>query len=365
MNSDSAIPEKILIVKLSAIGDVVQALPMFTALRRNFPRAEIEWLVEEDAAGILRGYPGLNNVIVSRRKTWQKGFLGRGRVRSTLREIRSFLRELRHKKYDWVIDIHGIFKSGLLVALSRGRRKIGYRATPGISDEGNYFFTRERYKPLSIETHALERYLDLAGNLGVPIAGIPFEFPVSQNAVEAAQKLLKGVGFPGGSFVILHPVAKWETKQWPEENFAKLADSLVGRGVRVVMTGSPGDVESVEGILSLTHSVSGVFNLTGKTGLKELAALFSLSDLVITPDTGPMHLAAAVKAPVVALFGPTAPWRTGPYGPGHRVLRKELPCSPCFRKKCPTRECMEQITVEEVFETAIEKLSGKGERNGS
>jgi heptosyltransferase I len=365
MNSDDAFPKRILIVKLSAIGDVVQALPMFTALRRNFPRAEIDWLVEEDAAGILSGYPGLDSVIVSRRKTWQKGILGQGRFRSTLREIRTFLRELRHKKYDWVIDIHGIFKSGLLVALSRGRKKIGYRATAGISDEGSYFFTRERYTPLTIDTHAIERYLDLAGKLGVPTAGIPFEFPVSRNSVEAAQRILEGVGFPGGSFVILHPVAKWETKQWPRENFARLVDSLMGRGVKVVMTGSPGDVESVERILSLTHSVPGVFNLTGKTGLKELAALFSLSDLVITPDTGPMHLAAAVKTPVIALFGPTAPWRTGPYGPGQSVLRRELPCSPCFRKTCPTRECMEQISVEEVFQTAVDKLFGKGERNGS
>ena len=99
-----------------------------------------------------------------------------------------------------------------------------------------------------------------------------------------------------------------------------------------------------------------VLNLAGKTNLGELAALFSLADLVITPDTGPMHLAAAVKAPLIALFGPTAPWRTGPYGNGHAVLRKELPCSPCFRKKCPTGECLDQITVEEVLKAAEEKL---------
>jgi lipopolysaccharide heptosyltransferase I len=365
MNSAGPTPQKILIVKLSAIGDLVQTLPMLAALRRSFPKAEIDWLVEEDAAGLLVSCPGLDNVIVSRRKSWQKEIREKGKFWSTLKGIHTFIKNLRKKEYDWIIDIHGILKSGLLVAVTRGRKKIGYRATSGIADEGSYFFTNERYKPLSIEAHALERYLDLVAQLGVPIAGIPFELPLTQTALEGARKHLEESGFLHHPLVILHPMAKWETKQWPMGNFAKLADRLVEQGAKVVMTGSIEDAEAVELILRKRKSPSGVLNLAGKIGLGELAALFSLSDLVITPDTGPMHLAVAVKAPVVALFGPTAPWRTGPYGNGHRVLRKELSCSPCFRKRCATRECMKQITVEEVLKATEEKLHCKGERNGS
>jgi lipopolysaccharide heptosyltransferase II len=251
------------------------------------------------------------------------------------------------------------------VAASRGQKKIGYHASAGIADEGSYIFTNERYKPLSIETHALDRYLDLVAQLGVPTADIPFEFPISPISLEAARGWLERNGFNGHPVVILHPIAKWETKKWPAEKFAQLADRFVGRGAKVIITGSSGDAQEVRRIVAGTKASSGILNLTGKTNLSELAALFSLGDLVITPDTGPMHLAAAVKVPVVALFGPTAPWRTGPYGEGHRVLRRNLACSPCFKKKCATRECMEQITVDEVLNAAMEKLHFRGEPNGS
>ena len=365
MKGERCPPQSILIVKLSAIGDVIQTLPMLKALRRRFPGARIDWLVEEDAAGILQGFPGLDSVLVSRRKSWQKGIGQKGKIRATMSEMIHFVHTLREREYDWVIDSHGVLKSGVLVALSRGRQKIGYQASAGIADEGNYLFTNERYKPLSIERHALERYLDLVAQLGVPIADVPFEYPVAEDFLTAARKRLEQYEFGRHPCAILHPVAKWETKQWPAENFAQLADLLVERRAGVVMTGSPQDAKRVETILGMTRHSANILNLTGKTCLRELAGLFSLSDLVITPDTGPMHLAAAVKAPLIALFGPTAPWRTGPYGNGPTILRKELSCSPCFKKKCGTGECMQGITVEEVLNAAEEKIRQKGERNGS
>jgi lipopolysaccharide heptosyltransferase II len=156
--------------------------------------------------------------------------------------------------------------------------------------------------------------------------------------------------------VVIHPVAKWPTKQWPLENFARLADNLVGKEASLVFTGSPDDREAVQSILGQIQNHQRVVNLAGKTDLKELAGLFSLADLVLTPDTGPMHLAAAVQAPLIALFGPTAPWRTGPYGNNHVILRKPLACSPCFKKKCPTMECMKSLSVEEVLEAVEKKL---------
>jgi heptosyltransferase I len=349
-------PRSILIVKLSAIGDVIQTLPMVEALKAQFPRAGIDWLVEEDASGLLLGHPALNRVIISRRKRWQKLLLRRGNFRAALGEIGKFFRDLRSRDYDWIIDNHGIFKSGLLVSLARGRRKIGFKASAGIADEGNYLFTKERYKPLSIERHALERYLDLVSQIGVKVGPASLDYPVPPDSRKKAEALLRQEGFFSSPLVAVHPMAKWTTKQWPLESFASLISALAQKGVSVVVTGSPRDEGPVREMLGRLDRSSDVLNLVGKTGLRELAGIFSLSDLVLTPDTGPMHMAAAVKVPLIALFGPTAPWRTGPYGNNHVVLRKPLACSPCFRKKCSTVECMRSISVEEVLEAALAKL---------
>jgi 3-deoxy-D-manno-octulosonic-acid transferase/heptosyltransferase-1 len=350
-------PRSILIVKLSAIGDVIQTLPMLEALRKQFPRACIDWAVEEDSSTLLLGHPMINRVIISRRRSWVKNIWKPGASWKTLREMARFVRELRSRSYDWVIDNHGIFKSGLLVLLSRGRRKIGFQASAGIADEGNYFFTRERFKPLSIERHALERYLDLVSQMGVRVEQADLQFPVPPESLKKAKDLLERQGLNCRPLVTIHPMAKWETKQWPAEKFAQLISTLAERDASVLITGSPQDEGPIREILLRTGDSRKVLNLAGKTNLLELAGLFSLSDLVVCPDTGPMHLAAAVKSPLIALFGPTAPWRTGPYGNSADILRKGLPCSPCFQKKCPTMECMKEISVEEVL-AAIEKKLG-------
>jgi len=350
------IPRSILIVKLSAIGDVIQTLPMAEAMKRQYPDARIDWVVEEDASALLLHHPVINRVIISRRKSWVKKALKPGGFWRTLREVGRFIRELRSRRYDWVIDNHGIFKSGLLVLLSRGRRKIGFQASAGIADVGSYFFTHERYKPLSIERHALERYLDLVSQLGVPTDSTAFHLPVPPDAVKRAEVMLREKGFDSHPLVVLHPMAKWETKQWPAEKFARLVYALGQRKASVVMTGSPQDEGPIGEIIQRMGDSVEVLNLAGKTDLMELAAIFSLSDLVLSPDTGPMHLAAAVKAPLIALFGPTAPWRTGPYGNNSAIIRKDLPCSPCFKKKCRTMECMDSISVEEVLATVEKKL---------
>ncbi len=350
-------PQSILIVKLSALGDVVQTLPMVEALRQQFPTAQIDWLVEEEASDLLLGHPAVDRVLVSRRKSWLKQLRQRGQRRRAVREIIKFLRSLRSVNYDWIIDNHGLFKSGLMVFLSRGRRKIGFQPTAGIADEGNYLFTKERYKPLSIERHALERYLDLAYQLGVEINKPVLKFPVSDELREEMKTRLAKRGLALAPLVVIHPLAKWPTKQWPKENFARLADCLLNLGVTIVFTGRAEDQEDIKKICTLMRSNMEGINLAGQTRLKELAALFSLADLIITTDTGPMHLAAAVHVPLIALFGPTAPWRTGPYGNGHIIIRKNLPCSPCFQKSCPRGRCMQEITVEEVLAAAAKKLN--------
>jgi len=350
-------PQKILIVKLSAIGDVVQTLPMAEALRSQYPGAYIAWVVEEEAEDLLSGHPSLDRVIVSRRKSWQKRFFKRGEFWSTLREVGEFIRDLRRQDYDWVIDNHGLFKSGLLVFLSRGRRKIGYKRSPGIAEEGSYLFTNERYKPLDIERHALERYLDLIAQVGVRVDKPRLRFSLPADSLRKMERVLVENGICMHPLVVIHPMAEWPTKLWPGERFASLAESLgEKRGASVVFTGSREDEKPVQEILRRINPSQKVLTLAGQTGLKELAGLYSLADLVVSTDTGPMHLAAAVNAPLIALFGPTAPWRTGPYGNGHVILRKPLGCSPCFKKKCESMECMNSLSVEEVLKAAEKKL---------
>jgi heptosyltransferase-1 len=153
----------------------------------------------------------------------------------------------------------------------------------------------------------------------------------------------------GRPLVAVNPVARWITKLWPEKRFAELADRLVKeKNAVVIFTGSPDDRAVNDRIISMMSETA--MNWAGETTLKELAALASLTDLFITTDTGPMHLAAAAGARVLALFGPTAPWRTGPHGPSHVVVRTGIACSPCFQRKCEIGvRCMEEITVDEVM----------------
>jgi len=158
----------------------------------------------------------------------------------------------------------------------------------------------------------------------------------------------------GAGFVAVSPVALWETKLWEEHKFAALCDRIVGElGLKVVLTG-----DKAGGVLSRIEArmTEAAVNLGGKTTLRDLAALYKRAELLVTTDSGPMHVAAAVGTAVVALFGPTAPWRTGPYGPGHVVIRKATACSPCFLKRCETGQCMKDITVEEVFEAVKKAL---------
>ncbi len=340
----------ILIVKLSAIGDVIHTLPSLAALRRCYPQAHITWVVEEAASDLLMDHPMIDRVLVSRRKHWVRE-LKEGRQRgAVLREIAGMLRALRDRPYDLAIDFHGLFKSAIFVLLSRGKRRLGYDSL----QEGSGLFLNEKI-PEDMTRHAVERYLDFPRYLGCE-AGRP-EFPIAlrESHFQRIRDLLseKKIDTTRG-FVGVSPIAYWEAKLWDEARFAALCDLIITEiGLPVVFTGeSP--LGAIARIRSLMQAPSA--SVAGETTLRELAALYKEASLLLTTDSGPMHLAAAVGTPVVALFGPTSPERTGPYGAGHVVIRKGLACSPCFRKACDTLECMKTIGVEEVFQAVRERL---------
>ena len=340
----------ILIVKLSAVGDVVHTLPSLAALRKLYSDAHITWVIEEAAADLVTGHPYLDRVLVSRRKSWAKSLKSPQRALRAVDEMRSFLRALRDRPYDLVIDFHGLFKSAVIVFLSRGKRKLGYDSLQELSG----LFLNEKI-PEDMNKHAVDRYLDFLRHLGSPVEKPAFLIPVGEENMKRVAGLLEKYDLDrGAGFVAVSPVALWETKLWEEHKFAALCDRIVGElGLKVVLTG-----DKAGGVLSRIEArmTESAVNLGGKTTLRDLAALYKKADVLVTTDSGPMHIAAAVGTPVIALFGPTAPWRTGPYGPGHIVIRKATACGPCFLRHCETGQCMKDITVEEVFEAVKKAL---------
>ena len=363
---DHAVTMKILIVKLSAIGDVIHTLPALTALRRQYPDAQIDWLVESAAADLVQGHAAVDRVLIWRRREFVK-LLKAGRLGSASGLFLSLLQQLRNTRYDLILDFQALLKSSLWIFLARGRRKAGFGQGMEHSEK-SHIFLNERVPAISMEIHALDRGLRLLQALGIPDMQVLYNLPIGKEDEEVAQELLAAGGVrPDQPFVAINPVAKWPTKLWTAKRFEELAGRLVEKGFQVVFTGSEEDralIDEMAGTLG-----SSVIRLEGRTSLKVLAAVYRSASVVVSTDTGPMHLAAAVGTPVVALFGPTAPWRTGPYGQGHIVLRAGVSCSPCFSRSCETAEfepmaCMNRITVEQVVEAVVRKDAERKSRTG-
>lgn len=343
----------ILIVKTSAIGDVTHTLPALNALRHHFPKAHITWLVEEASAEIIKNHQALDRVLICRRKQWAGGFFKPFSFFKTIKEIRNFIKTLRDTEYDLVIDFQGLLKSGIWVFFSKSKRKVGFG--PGMDHaEHSYIFLNERVPAVSMEHHAVNRELMLLAAIGIACGKIEFGFPIDALDREKIKILLQAYMISETDrIVVINPMARWDTKLWQSRKFAQVADRICEKGFKVCFTGGRDDIEEIEKIRSfMSH---GAVNLAGKTSLKTLAALYEKAELLLTTDTGPMHIATAINTPVVALFGPTAPWRTGPFGVGHQIVSVKLDCSPCFKRFCPTTECMKDITVDMALES-IEKI---------
>jgi heptosyltransferase-1 len=213
----------------------------------------------------------------------------------------------------------------------------------------SYLALTERVPPFDPEAHAVRRYLNLAHYLGAPPAlprfrlGLDAAADISALIPAEADRLL----------AVLHPGARWASKLWPPASWASLAEWFHGQGFQVAVTGSRADRELVAGIAS--QCPAPLFNLAGATSLAQLAGILRQARIAVTTDTGAMHLAAALGTPVTALFGPTAPWRTGPFGDGHQVVRLNLPCSPCFKRQCPAPRCLNDL-FPAMVEAACEKI---------
>ncbi len=349
--------KRILIVKPSSLGDVINALPFLTSLRQRYPDRHIAWLVEEEAAELLLGHPLLDRVIISGRRRWGRELLVPPRWPSAMREIGALIAEVRGGRYDMIVDLQGLLKSALMVLFAGARYRVGFAN----GREGSQRVLTHLVPLPSVPTHAVDRNLEAARFLGADPASKSFIFPSRPEDGVRAEALLAEAGVkPGDPVVALNPGARWPTKLWGEERFGRLGGMLASRcGARILVIGSLSDRPVACRLAARMDPAP--FVAAGRTDLRVLIALLRRTDLLVTVDSGPMHLAAALGTPLVALFGPTDPRLTGPYGSGGAVLRVPLPCSPCLKRRCQIREdrlCMRSISEEEVAVAASRILAG-------
>ncbi len=355
---------RVLIIRLSAIGDVVRTLPAVNAWHEACPETRFTWLVEPAAASLLEGHPALDRVLVFKRGLLRRPLGSPAAFGRGLWSLADLVRQLRRARFDLVVDFHGILKSAVFARLTGSRNRVGFG--PGTAREGAHFFYTSRFQPSRPDLNRVDRALELAAFFGVPKAGeAACRLPVSRQSTQRAHELLAGLAeLPGsGPLIAIHPGSSPATayKRWHLDGYVGLIEALVERlGARVILTWGPGERETAE---RLAGRARVPLLVAGRTrSLPELTAIFKLCDLYVGGDTGPMHLAAATGTPVVAIFGPTHPEVNAPRGAAFRIVRHPLPCSPCRRRSCPSRLCLAAIGWPVVMAAVEELLAGAAPR---
>lgn len=335
---------KILVVKLSAIGDVVHALPVAPALKRCFPAARLTWVVEKPAYDLLANNPYIDEIIVFDKPKLK-------RLAGFWTYAPGFVSLLRSKRFDLAIDLQALFKSGAIAYLSGAPDRFVYCNTREFSD----VLSRRVCGPHQ-KGHVVEQYLDVVRAIGCTADEVVFPVTITEKEATTAAAIAKQAGLDlGQAYVILSPGANWPNKRWPARQFAILADKLWADGLIPVLCGGPGDAALAAEITS-GCGIPPV-DLTGRTSLKQLAHIIKNARALVGGDTGPMHLAAALATPVVALQGPTDTVRNGPYGKGHKALVTPRECAGCWRRACPKGlDCLADISVEAVHASVREVI---------
>lgn len=365
--------ERILIIKPSALGDVIHTVPVLAKLRARYPRARIDWLLTPQNADLIRSHPGLSSVIDFDRGGYSR--LGRS-LGATLGPLR-LIADLRRPRYDLVIDLHGQFRSALLALATGSRTRIGFdRPERGLwgsirmsgpsrgwtgAREGAWLAYTHRIPLPTLEAHAVDRYLWLGELLGLAAGPPDFSLVVPELARERIKRTLQDRGIePPAPLAVLVPCTIWATKHWTIEGFAEVGRRLISAGFAVAIAGSPRDRERCELVARLCPQA---VNLAGETSVSELAALIERSTISVTNDSGSMHLAVALGRPVVSVFGPTDPVRIGPYGRPEAVVQAGVSCSPCHLRRLSEcqhlHQCMTLITAERVFERVCTILEAR------
>ena len=325
--------ERIAIVRLGAIGDTVNCLPFVDRLRAGLPRARITWVIGPTAHALLEGHPAIDEFLVfeaRRPSTWT-----------------AFVRELRRRRFDLAIDLQRITKSGLLTRATGAPRRLGFDRAR--CKERSFVFTNERIAPNPRPGLTVEQYLEFADHLGLPPRELAWNLPFERFVPEDAR----------APRVVLNLGASRPSKTWYPDHWARLAERLVADlAASVHLSGGREDRAVAEQVTRLARVT--VEDHVGKLPLKKTAGLIADADVLVACDTGPLHVAAALGTPCVALFGATDPRRTGPYGARHRVVTHPVACSPCRRRTCNVagHPCMRDLSPELVLAAVRDALEG-------
>jgi len=375
--------KKILLIKLSAVGDVVQTIPLFNKLRRRYPAAQIDWLTTPGVAELLRYNPAINNVVEFSRDEWSKPW----RLAPFI-DVAKLVASLRANEYDLAIDLQGQLRSTLFTLGSGAPVRIGFdRPRAELWEKSPRKFTEEVRKHAwygaregswlvytdhialpALDMHPVDRYLAVGPKLGLDEAAPDFSFPIPPEALTRIDALLDYYGIAKTKMIALAPGTNWETKKWREDAFAEVARHFLQKGLSVCLIGSERDRAVCAQVAGLAPDT---VNLAGETTLSELAALIRRATICLTNDSGAMHLAVALDRPVVSVFGPTDPIWAGPYRRSDAVLRADLPCSPCYLRQLSRcthgHACMQNVGASAVIarlEAILAKLPNRS-RPGS
>lgn len=348
---------RILIVRLSAIGDIVHALPVLGALRAARPNAHIGWLVEGLSAPLLDGHPHLDELFVFQKK-WRKAW--HGGLLST--EARALMNQVKARRWDVAIDLQGLARSGLLAWISGAAARIGY----GDHDarELNWLFNNRRVKPPATARHVVQRNLALLRAMGIdapadtkPLIAIRDD----EKAAMRARLVGECDAAPSDRFVALNPGAGWASKRWPPERFARVGVDIARRtGLRPLVLWGPGEEQLRDAVVVGLRAARMHPIAAPPTRIRELATLISLCELFVGGDTGPTHIAGALGVPTVSVFGASdgarnRPW---PISAGPMIQRDDLACVPCWKTACPLRgdahlACLRGLPHERVADAAV------------
>ncbi len=335
-------PAHVCIIKPSSLGDVVHAMPILSALRSIWPSAHLTWVVNAPFRELLQGHRDLDELIVYDRR-------GKGIDRSGIGGMAQLLGRLRRGRYDLTIDLQGLLRSAIMTAATGAPVRVGMAD----AREGARWFYTDHVDAPRLGLHAVERVLRVAAALGAEVAEPIFNPPISEDDRAWASEVLAEVPRPR---VILNLGARWLTKRWPPEHFAEIGRRILAKfGGGLIAVGASEDRALVDA-LARHAAPATILDLCGQTRLPQLAALGLGADLLISNDTGPLHLAAAAGARVTGIYTCTSPKLTGPFGPLVTTVQSCVWCAPSYRKNCKRLECMAELTPDRVWPVVDSQL---------
>lgn len=339
-------PDRILLIRPSAMGDVARTVPVLVALRLAFPRATIDWLVQDSFVDIVASHPALTRALPFPRREFSRWF-----ARSQWMTLAAYLRSFARERYDLVIDAQGLARSAVIAWCTRAPIRVGHADAREL---GWLAYTRR--VPGSIDDHAVDRMLSLVRSLGVPADSSPeslrlYTPPHARGFAHSHPALA------GRRYVVLAPTSRWPAKQWPDDRFASLALRLSGQGTPVAIVGATSERAQVHRCLELGARGNDVLDLVGSTSVAQLMDLIEHAALVVGNDSAALHIAVGFGRPIVGLYGPTRVQRVGPCGRSADTIQHVVPGEALDHKDPASRVIIERISLEEVHDACLARLA--------